>query len=271
MDRNEACILNGGTGAWAFEPLAEQLAAAIGVEISSTPRRFNYVLQFEPFEPGVMERSFIPWPALELASDKRLMAQRFTERKVTAPPTELIDTFEQVQDFVRAHADREWCLKFPTGCGGNGHRMLVLGEPEPRRWPRPFIVQQFVRLAAPEVYRIYGAGEELFGWIVRRYAPEKTASPWVAHARGAHYETLGTAPEEAMAVARHALDASGLLESFGCVDLLQDSTGRWLALEVGTDGLFNHVDREINDEALLVTMHERIAMAFWRWVAAAAK
>ena len=50
-------------------------------------------------------------------------------------------------------------------------------------------------------------------------------------------------PAEAERQARRALAATGLLASFGCVDLLPTPAGRWLVLEVGTDGLFNHVIR----------------------------
>lgn len=263
MTASDCCILNGARGAWAFEPLALQLAAAIGIEISTEPRRFNYVLNMEPLEPARIEASFIPLPSIELAADKRLLAQCFAAHHVPRPRTVLLETFAEVQDFLAQESKIEWCLKFPTGCGANGHRRLHPGDPEPAKWPRPFIVQEFIRMESPAVYRLYAAGGELFGWIVRRYAGG-AGSPWVAHARGAQYATLGEAPPEAVEVARQALTATGLLDSFGCVDLLPAPDGRWLALEVGTDGLYNHVDREIDDPALLTEIHTRIARAFWR-------
>jgi hypothetical protein len=44
----------------------------------------------------------------------------------------------------------------------------------------------------------------------------------------------------AIAVAKSALIATGLYDSFGAVDLLQDDRGKWYALEVGTDGIYSH-------------------------------
>jgi hypothetical protein len=54
---------------------------------------------------------------------------------------------------------REWCLKYPTVCGASGHRMVSAQDAEPRNWPRPFVVQEFIRMDRPEVYRIYCAGQ----------------------------------------------------------------------------------------------------------------
>jgi hypothetical protein len=194
-----------------------------------------------------------------------VLAQCFAEHQVPRPRTELLEMYAEVQAFLTAEANEgtQWCLKFPTGCGASGHRMLGRGEGEPARWPRPFVVQEFIRMEAPAVYRLYAAGGELFGWIVRRYATGG-GSPWVAHARGAQYATLGEPPREAVEAARQALTATGLLESFGCADLIPAPDGRWLVLEVGTDGLYNHVDREIDDPSLLAEIHTRIARAFWQ-------
>ncbi len=140
---------------------------------------------------------------------------------------------------------REWCLKFPTGCGASGHRRLVPGMALPKGWPLPLLVQEFIRLDRPEVYRTYAAGGELFGWVVRRFPDGITPSPWVAHARGARYAVAGEASVTALAAARLALEATGLLGAFGCVDLLRRPSGEWIVLEVGTDGMFNHVDRDL--------------------------
>jgi hypothetical protein len=141
---------------------------------------------------------------------------------------------------------------------------LTKTSDEPRNWPRPFIVQEFIRLDHPEVYRIYCASGQLFGWVARRF-PEGSAktSSWVAHAQGARYVILNDPPSESLVVARNALEASGLLNSFGCVDLLLRPTGEWLVLEVGTDGLFNHVDRDLGDPDLEHEIDERITRAFW--------
>ena len=71
------------------------------------------------------------------------------------------------------------------------------------------------------------------------------------------------APIEAVAAARSAMEAVGLLESFGCVDLLQRPTGEWLVLEVGTDGMFNHVDRNLGLPELELEIQRRVAASFW--------
>src|SRR5262249_2687087 len=101
------------------------------------------------------------------------------------------------------------------------------------------------------------------GWIARRFPAGAKASPWVAHARGARYERSGEAPAAALVAARAALVATELIGSFGCVDLLRKPSGEWVVLEVGTDGLVNHVDRELGDPELEWEIQRRIAEAFW--------
>jgi hypothetical protein len=164
---------------------------------------------------------------------------------------------------LAAEPDRKWCLKFPTDCGASGHRFLTSGMTLPGAWPLPLIVQEFVKLQRPEVYRLYAAGGCLFGWVARRFPEGVKPSPWVAHARGAGYELAGDPPQEAVAAARAALEASGLLDSFGCADLLQAPGGQWVVLEVGTDGMFNHVDRDIGHPGLEQEIQRQIAEAFW--------
>lgn len=39
----DCCVLNGGGGAWAFEPLARRLSSALGIGIAAEPRCFNHV------------------------------------------------------------------------------------------------------------------------------------------------------------------------------------------------------------------------------------
>jgi hypothetical protein len=75
---------------------------------------------------------------------------------------------------------------------------------------------------------------------------------------------LADPPPAALEAARRALVATDLIESFGCVDLLRRPTGEWVVLEVGTDGLFNHVDRDLGDARLESEMLRRITAAFWR-------
>jgi hypothetical protein len=167
-----------------------------------------------------------------------------------------------VRDLLAQRSEVQWALKWPTGSGGAGHRHLTAADLVPEEWPRPYLVQRFVVQAQPEVYRLYCVAGETFGWNVRRFPPGTTPSPWVAHARGARYETAGEAPAEAERQARAAWKATGLLGSFGCVDLLPDGE-EWLVLEVGTDGLHGYVDRDVALPALAEEIDCRLAEAFW--------
>lgn len=260
----DCCVLSGGNGAWAFEPLAQQLSKSLGIDISSAPRRFNYLLHLEDAHGSNGENLFIPIKAIRLASDKRLLARIFAERGAPTPETRLLDTFGEVLQHVENNPDRAWCLKYPTSCGASGHRLVSQESAEPANWPRPFIVQEFIRMERPEVYRTYCAGGELFGWVARRFPEGAKVSPWVAHARGARYERLNDPPATAQAGARRALIAGELWDSFGCADLLRKPTGEWVVLEVGTDGLFNHVDRDLGDKELEDELQRRVAVAFWK-------
>jgi hypothetical protein len=129
------------------------------------------------------------------------------------------------------------------------------------------VVQEFIRLDEPAVFRTYTAGGEIFGWNVRQFPQGIKKSAWVAHARGARYAILGDPPADAVNAARQAMEATGLLESFGCTDLVQRPTGEWVVLEVGTDGVYNHVDRDFENLAFQQELDRRLAKAFWRWVA----
>lgn len=258
----DCCVLNGGDGAWAFDALAARLSRALWVDVSGTPRRYNYLLQTDA--PAACGNSFVPLGSIQLASDKRRLADVFTAAGVPIPETHLVGSPAEAERLLRDDG-REWCVKFPTGSGASGHRLLVPGMTLPRSWPLPLVVQEFIRLDHPEVYRTYAAGGELFGWVVRRFPDGMQPSPWVAHARGARYEDAGEAPAGAAAAARSALAAVGLLGSFGCTDLLRRLTGEWVVLEVGTDGLFNHVDRGLGLPAVEHELEHRVAEAFWGW------
>jgi hypothetical protein len=265
LSPKDCCILNGGNGSWAFGPLASRLSSYLGVDISEEPRHFNYLLHIEQNRRDIAFDSFIPIESIHLASDKRLLAKLFLEKAVQTPQTILCDTFCEVMTVVHDNFSLEWCIKYPTSCGANGHRLLTKTSDEPRNWPRPFVVQEFIRLDRPEVYRIYYASGQLFGWVARRFPEGSTkTSSWVAHAQGARYVILNDPPSESLVVAKTALDAAGLLNSFGCVDLLRRPTGEWLVLEVGTDGLFNHVDRDLGDPDLEHEIDKRITRAFWK-------
>jgi hypothetical protein len=256
-------VLNGGSGAWAFAAMAERLGRALWLDVSDVPRRTNYLLFADEWNPTDGVESFIPYPSIQIAADKRRLADVFTAAGVPIPETRLLGTLAEAEELIRENPDRAWCVKFPTGCGASGHRRLTPGLGLPRSWPRPLVVQEFIRLDRPEVYRTYAAGGEPFGWVVRRFPEGVRPSPWVAHARGARYEAAGEAPAEATVAARAALAAVGLLDSFGCADLLRRPTGEWVVLEVGTDGLFNHVDRDLGLPALEREIDRRIAEAFW--------
>jgi hypothetical protein len=180
------------------------------------------------------------------------------------PFTRLLANFDEVRAFVNERPHSRWCLKYPISCGANGHRILTPDCQEPPNWPRPFIVQEFIQMDRPEVYRTYGAAGELFGWVVRRYPDGAKISPWVAHAQGARYACLGEPPEQAVAAARSALVAVKLFDSFGCVDLMCRPDGAWVVLEVGTDGLFNHVDRDWGDVEMENELSRRVADSFWQ-------
>ncbi|VTT97751.1 Uncharacterized protein OS=Chthoniobacter flavus Ellin428 GN=CfE428DRAFT_5630 PE=4 SV=1 [Gemmataceae bacterium] len=132
MDPRSCCILNAGDGAWAFAKVADQLARALWLDVSEQPREFNYVLHTEPAGPVVAGESFIPFEAVRLAADKRLLAGVFNAAGVATPETRLIGSLAGAERLLAEQPDREWCLKFPTGCGASGHRRLVPGMALPR-------------------------------------------------------------------------------------------------------------------------------------------
>ncbi|HYH63979.1 MAG TPA: hypothetical protein VD866_04705 [Urbifossiella sp.] len=263
MKPEACCVLNAGGGAWAFEALARRLADDLWVDVSDAPRAYNYLLAADDPDPAGESESFVPLAAVRLAADKRLQGRVFAAHATPTPETHLLDTLDDAHRLRAANHGREWCVKFPTACGGSGHRLLIPDLTLPASWPRPLVVQEFVRLARPEVYRTYAAGGELFGWVVRRFPEGSKPSPWVAHARGARYEPAGEPPAAATAAARSALVVTGLLDSFGCADLLPAPAGGWLVLEVGTDGPSSHVDRDLGIPALEREIRRRVAEAFW--------
>ncbi|MEO7714952.1 MAG: ATP-grasp domain-containing protein [Capsulimonas sp.] len=255
-------ILNAGDGAWAFEEHAQRLSRILGAEIITKPREFNYVLSLEDEGLPEFAQSFIPLASLLLASDKRLLATAFQEHGVATPATILAEDAAEVMDIVRENGQCKWCLKWPIGCGGSGHRVIETAAAIPADWPRPYVVQEFIPMTSPEVYRIFGCEGEIFGWLARKFPEDTAASPWVSHARGARYVSYGSAPIEAQTQARLALKATGLLDSFGCVDLIARPSGEWLVLEVGSDGVYNHVDRDIGDLELVREIEERLGQCF---------
>jgi len=258
-------IINQGNGSWAFEEHAERLASALWLEIVDRPRDRNFVLGWERKTPPSGDL-FIPWEGIHFASDKRLQAEAFNRAGVPMPATVLLDNLAAVRTFLATNDSKRWVLKYPTSCGASGHRFLNLETTIPADWPTPFVVQEFIESPQPEVYRLYGVAGELFGWNARRFPAGVKPSPWVAHARGARYCHLAAAPKAAMDAAKGALSVAGLMQSFGAVDLLSDGRG-WLVLEVGTDGVHNHVDRDFENPSLEAELNRRLAEAFWHFTA----
>lgn len=256
-------ILNAGPHAWAFEAFAQRMAQVLGVQVVSEPSDAFLLLAWDQPAPPP-GRSFVPHLGVQVASDKRLVAEHFMREAVPAPESRLLDSWSAVEALVHAWPEDTWVLKYPTGSGGAGHRLLGHDPVEPRDWPRPFLLQRFVPMERPEVFRLFGVAGEIFGFNARRFPEGTPASPWVAHARGARYEVIRDVPAEAIEVTRRALAATELLTSFGCVDLVHDGQG-WLALEVGTDGANGHVDRDLGDVGLERELDDRYARAFWDW------
>jgi hypothetical protein len=263
MNAASCCILNGGGGAWAFTELADWLSRALWLDVSGVPGEFNYLLHVDHLAPAECRQVFIPYRAMQLAADKRLLAAAFAAGSVPTPETRLVGSLAEAEQLRSSDSGREWCLKFPTGCGAAGHRGLVPGLSLSGGWPLPLVVQEFIRLESPEVYRTYAAGGQSVGWVVRRFPAGAEPSPWVAHARGARYADAGKAPAAATAAAWAALEAVGLDDSFGCVDLLRRPGGEWVVLEVGTDGMFNYVDRDLGLPTVESELQSRVAEAFW--------
>ncbi|RYG70095.1 hypothetical protein EON80_08545 [bacterium] len=260
----KAAILNTGEAAWVFEEHATRLAKAFDLEVVPEPVEFNYVLGWDgDAAPG--GNNFIPFESIRLASDKRLQAEVFVKYQVATPKTFLLESQDDVEDVLEREQHCGWVLKWPIGCGATGHRIQEPGAPIPQDWPRPYVLQEFIKLEVPEVYRLYAVAGETFGWVARRFPPGSKTSPFVAHAQGARYEDAGQVPPQAEVRARRALAATNLLDSFGCADLMQDARGNWLVLEVNTDGIFNHVDRDINVGNLAAEIDVRLAAAFHAW------
>jgi len=256
-----AAILNQGAGSWAFEEHAARLADVLWLEVVSEPRDFNYILGWErAVKPS--GQFFISWESIQIASDKRLQAAAFTQSGLPIPETLLLESPEELRHILTCESHREWVLKYPLACGGSGHHFVTANSSIPDDWPRPFVLQEFIRMEQLEVYRLYGIAGEIFGWNARRFPKGVKPSPWVAHARGARYVHLGEPPTAAAKVARAALTAADLLGSFGVVDLLRRGK-EWLVLEIGTDGIFNHVDRDFGNPQLEQELNWRLAEAFW--------
>lgn len=208
--------------------------------------------------------AFVPFEAVRLCQDKRAQAEAFTRAGVSVPETRLVPDEAELRGLAARETGRRWALKWPVGCGGVGHRVLDAETRVTRLWTAPFLVQELIELDEPTVYRTYCAGGEPFGWVVRRYPPGRERSIWVALAAGAECFLDGEAPPEAAREAEKALRAVGVWGSFGCVDLLRARDGRWLVLEVNTDGLTSYVARRFGVPELEGEIEARLVEALRR-------
>jgi glutathione synthase/RimK-type ligase-like ATP-grasp enzyme len=259
-------ILNQSEGKWAFENLAHTLARSLWADVSDRPSDVNYILCTDCDLTANSIRSFIPIDSISIAADKRKIEKRFNADRVTRPKTLIVDSLAEISSILSGGNSHRWVLKYPIGCGGIHHRIIEDASQIPDKWPQPFLLQEFIESEQPAVYRFYCVDRDLFGFNARKFADPDRASPWVAHANGARYDYTETPTPAAIAVAKSALIATGLYDSFGAVDLLRDLHGKWYALEVGTDGIYNHVDRDFDNNNLTNELNERLAIAVWKKV-----
>jgi glutathione synthase/RimK-type ligase-like ATP-grasp enzyme len=257
-------ILNQSDGGWAFENLAQILSRSLWIDISENAGNLNYILCNDMKIIDANCNSFIPLDSIRIASDKREIEKKFKTAGVARPQTFILDSSQAVKLFLESHNSNSWILKYPTGCGGIHHRIIQHVDEIPEKWPEPFLIQEFIKSVQPAVYRFYCVDGYLFGFNARKFSDPKISTPWVSHANGARYNYEETPNQEAIETAKAALIATGLDYSFGVVDLVKDINGNWYALEVGTDGIYNHVDRDFENDDLLDELNERLAVAFWK-------
>lgn len=256
-------IVNRTGGKWAFEKLANILSKSLWLDITEDFGDINYMLCVE--ENNIYNVSnFIPIKSIKIAADKREIEKKFKEYYVPRPKTFLANNEKEVEVILSSYPKIQWILKYPIGCGGINHRLIENINQIPKRWPKPLLIQEFVQLQNPEVYRLYCVDGETFGFNVRRFKDKNNKTPWVSHANGATYEYGESPDKEAQKVAKIALISTGLYNTFGAIDLLKNQKGEWYALEVGTDGIYNYVDREIENQDLFDEINERLAQAFWK-------
>ena len=246
-----------------FGQFPTYLSQLMGLPIVETDERldFAYLVGWSPARAPSCP-TYISYESILIAHDKRKQAHAFARAGVSIPETHLLDSIETLYTFYRRRRDKQWVLKWPVGCSGMGHQMLTQETQITTFWQPPFLVQEFVRLERPEVYRLYATDGETFGWVVRRALPGKGASPWVSYSLGAEVEFFENPPQEVIPEVGRALEATGLQHSFGAVDILRSSEGRWLVLEVNTDGIFSYVERQVPAQALREQLDHYVAQSF---------
>jgi len=258
----KAAIIHRGPSRSVFGDHAAYMSRVTGLPVveSDEGLDFAYLLAWDKATAPACP-TFVPYKAILLAHDKRSQATVFGAAGVPVPETHLVDTADAVRAFPARHPEQRWVLKWPLGCGAMGHQLIGPETAITQLWMPPFLVQELVELETPVVYRLFGVGGATFGWSVRKFGPEAPRSPWVAVARGAHFERVGEAPAEAVAQGRRALAATGLLDSFGCADLLQRPEGEWVVLEVNTDGISEFSLREFGIPEITNELNARMGSA----------
>ncbi len=239
-----AAILH--TGPWkdVFGDFPSRLSAATGLPVTETPDGLAlvYVLGWFEHRPLPCE-SFIPLDAIYLTHDKRKQAALFRDHGIATPESHLVATEEEALAFPRQRPDKEWILKWPVGCGGDGHQVLDAKTVVTPLWHPPFLVQELIRMSRPRVYRLFVAGGETFNWCVRESNERTAHSPIVSARGGATVRLVDPVPEAARGEAVRAFDAAGLWDSFGGVDMVQSDEGEWFVLELNTDGIYHFLQR----------------------------
>ncbi|BAY83510.1 hypothetical protein NIES267_29990 [Calothrix parasitica NIES-267] len=256
-------IVNRTAGKWAFDKLANVLSESLWVDIEEDFGDINYILCADKQNAHKIN-SFIPIESINIAADKRKIEKKFNQYLVARPNTFLADNEKEVELILLEYPHIQWILKYPIGCGGIHHRFIEDINQIPKGWPQPFLLQEFIQLERPEVYRLYCVDGEIFGFNARRFKDTSNKTPWVSHANGAVYEYGETPNREAREMAKTALISTGLYDSFGVVDILKKEDDKWYVLEVGTDGIYNYVDREVENQNLFDELNERLAKAFWQ-------
>jgi len=243
---------------WAFGHLAEKLSRYLQCPITNTPVGKCYVLS----EPEIPIDSYIPLNCINISSDKRLMESCFSNYNVARPATYILENEDEISK-VLASGD-EYLLKYPTSCGANGHYMVSLPFKSKKGWPKPYLLQKFIRVRAPKVYRLYCVSGLAVGSNVRKFDGD-TDKILVAHAQGAKYSFDESVDALGIKMGLQAINSVGLGKSFGVVDLVKDIHGNWLVLEIGTDGIYNIVDRDYSNEQFDALLHSKIAESFHVW------
>jgi hypothetical protein len=255
-------ILHRGVFKPLFGDFPGQLASTLGVPIVEDDHEVDLGLVLAWDGPPPRCRTFIPFPTIVAARDKREQARRFQAAGVSIPESRLYGTFSAAKDFAVADRGRRWLLKWPLGTGSVGHAIIDHDTRVTPLWNAPFLIQEFIELEHPVVHRMFGCAGEVFGFNVRAYPPGAPSSPLVSTHRGAVFGLSGDAPTAVEDQVRRALSAFGLLSTFGCVDLILTPNGTVFVLEVNADGLHQYVNRIPELPGLSGEIADRLRVAF---------